>query len=304
MSVNNTIALRKDFVPILDEVYKESAKTAILDSNTGLERLPSGEFNVPVITLDGLADHSRANGGKYVDGDVALEYKAYTPTYDRNRKFTVDVRDDLESGDVAFGRLAGEFIRTKVVPEIDAVRFAAYAQKAGLKAYGSITTAAAFLTAIETALNAQDNDEVPEEGKVLFATPTLINSILTLDSYKSKLLLDKFDTVVKVPPTRLYEYVRLNDGVTSGQTAGGYVQTDDGNTHGVQTRNINFLIVHKNAVIQDLRHEAPKHIPAAVNQEADGDSFAYRVAGVEEVFFNKTKGIYVHLTGTTPATGS
>lgn len=302
MAVNNTIQLREDFVSILDEVYKEGSKSSVLDSATGLERLPSGEFQVPVITLDGLADHSRANGGQYVDGDTNLEYKSYEPTYDRNRKFTVDVRDDIETGDVAFGRLAGAFIREKVTPEVDAVRFAAYAQKAGNKAYGTINAASTFITAIEAATNTLDDAEVPEEGRILFATPALINSLLALDTYKSKELIANFSQVIKVPKSRFYEFIKLNDGKTSGQTAGGYVQTDDGNTHGKQSRNINFLIVHPSAVIQDIRHEAPKHIPAAANQNADGDSFAYRIAGVEEVFFNKTAGIYAHLTGTTPAT--
>lgn len=293
----NNITLRQDFVNILDEVYKVGATSAVLDTTTGLERLPSGKFLVPVMTLDGLANHSRANGGEYVAGDVKLEYKEYAPTYDRNRMFTIDVRDDIETGDVAFGRLAGEFIRTRVNPEIDAVRYAAYAQAAGTKAYGTIGNVTAFLTALETATNALDEAEVPQEERYLFATPTLINGLLGLDTYKSKELVEQFAGVIKVPQTRFYEHIVLNDGITDGQTTGGFKQGADDDE---AKRNINFLIVHKGAVVQDLKHEAPKHIPAAINQRADGDGFAYRVAGVEEVLFNKTKGIYASLTGDAP----
>lgn len=293
----NNITLRQDFVNVLDEVYKVAATSAVLDTNTGLERLPSGKFLVPVMTLDGLADHTRTNGGAYIAGDTKLEYKEYEPTYDRNRKFTIDVRDDIETGDVAFGRLAGEFIRTQVAPEIDAVRYAAYAQAAGKKFYGTIGSAAALLESLEDAITYMDEKEVPQDERYLFITPTQLNAVKRLDTYKSQEILDMFAAIIKVPQTRFYEVVDLNDGTTSGQTSGGYKQGED---EGGAKRNLNYLIVHKGALVQGLRHEAPKHIPAAVNQTHDGDAFAYRVAGVEEVLFNKTDGVVASLTGDAP----
>ena len=287
MATNNTIALRHDYIPVLDEVYKATSKTAILDSNTGLERLPSGEFYVPVMTLDGLANHDRSNGGKYVEGSTNLEYKPYRPTYSRNRKFTIDVRDEIESGDVAFSRLSGEFIRTKVVPEIDAVRFASYATNAGKTEEGTLATFTDFLDAVEVALTEQDDLEVTEEGKILFATPSHINQLLRMNTYQSQNILDAFDDIVKVSPSRFFTVVKLLTG-TGGEDEGGFEK-------GAAAKDINFLIVQKAAVIQDAKHVAPKHIPAALNQEADGDSFAYRIDGVEEVFYNKKAGIYAHV---------
>ena len=46
--------------------------------------------------------------------------------FDRGRMFTVDNMDNAETAGLAFGRLASEFIRTKVAPEVDAFRFASY----------------------------------------------------------------------------------------------------------------------------------------------------------------------------------
>ena len=40
--------------------------------------------------------------------------------------------DNIESAGIAFGRLSGEFLRTKVVPELDAWRLASYAQISGV----------------------------------------------------------------------------------------------------------------------------------------------------------------------------
>ena len=52
--------------------------------------------------------------------------------YDRGRKFSVDAMDNEETAGLAFGKLASEFIRTKAVPEMDAVRFASYAAINGI----------------------------------------------------------------------------------------------------------------------------------------------------------------------------
>ena len=136
----NNIALAKKYVDLLDEVYRVNALTSILDSDMSLSRAGANtnEIVIPKISMDGLADYSRNSG--YVSGDVALSWETVKFNYERGRMFTVDVMDDEETQNVAFGRLAGEFMRNKVVPEIDAFRFAQYAGTAGIS-----TTAGADL---------------------------------------------------------------------------------------------------------------------------------------------------------------
>lgn len=46
-------------------------------------------------------------------GDVTLTNETVSFNYDRGRVFTVDAMDDEETAGIAFGRLAGEFVRTK-----------------------------------------------------------------------------------------------------------------------------------------------------------------------------------------------
>ena len=48
-------------------------------------------------------------------------------TQDRGRAFIIDSMDNEETIGMSFGKLAGEFIRTKVAPEIDAYTFATLA---------------------------------------------------------------------------------------------------------------------------------------------------------------------------------
>ena len=128
----NSIALFKNYVPILDEVYREASRSAVLDGAPELARAGAnaGELIIPKMTMDGLADYARASG--YVDGDVTLTNETVLCNFDRGRMFTVDALDDAETAGIAFGRLASEFIRTRVVPELDAFRFACYAAVSGI----------------------------------------------------------------------------------------------------------------------------------------------------------------------------
>lgn len=57
---------------------------------------------------------------------------------------------------------------------------------------------------------------------------------------------------------------------------------------------INFLIVHKPAVIQYQKHVAPKIVTPEANQNADAYKFGYRNVGIAEVYENKVAGIYLH----------
>ena len=130
--MTNSITLFKQFVPLLDEVYKEASKTAVLDGRPELVQAGANanELVIPKMTMDGLADYSR-NGG-YVGGGMSLTNETVTCNFDRGRMFVVDHMDNADTAGVAFGMLAGEFIRTKVVPELDAFRFATYAGAAGI----------------------------------------------------------------------------------------------------------------------------------------------------------------------------
>ena len=185
--MGNSIALFEKYINKLDEVYAMEAKTAVLDGNNELVRAGSNThtIQVPKMTMDGLADYSRTSG--YVLGDVSIEYEDVAFNYDRGRKFSVDIMDDEETAGVAFGQLAAQFIRDKVVKEMDAVRFAAYAGTQGIStvAAAALDTADKWLAALTVAKTTMDDDEVSEESRYLFISPTGRNLIEGMDTYKN-----------------------------------------------------------------------------------------------------------------------
>src|SRR5574344_1359316 len=155
----NNISLHKVYLKSLDKIYMNECLTSILDTAEIDSAKEAKTFTVDKIEMDGLSDYSRENG--YTQGDVSLTQEEVSPNYDRGKKFSVDEMDDVESGYIAFGKLSGEFERTKVIPEIDAFRFAKYAIKAGNGAYGTISSGSDAVSAVETAEATLANKEVP-----------------------------------------------------------------------------------------------------------------------------------------------
>lgn len=286
----NTIVLSKNYVPLLDQVYKKASLTTILNTNDAMARAgqKANEIVIPKISMDGLADYSRNSG--YTKGDVNLTWETVRFNYDRGRKFEVDYIDNEETAEVAFGMLAAEFQRTKVAPEADAFTFATLAGKNGISKVdtpAAISDGAKLLEALIAGVTKMDEDEVPEENRYLFITPTLYNLIMALDTTKSREVLNGFTKIEKVPQSRFYTAIELLDGTSENELAGGYKKASGG-------AEINFMIVHKPAVLKFDKHIASNIITPEANQSSDAYMQKYRKYGLVDVYENKVAGIYLH----------
>ncbi len=285
----NSIALFKKYTDRLDTVYRKAALTAILESDTSLVRegANANELVIPKLSMSGMGDYDRGAG--YSRGDVTLEFETIKADYDRGREFLVDALDNKETAGLAYGKLSAEFIRTKCTPELDAHRFASYSAAPNIQTAVAAILAggAAVLDALVEATNKMDEEEVPSENRILFITPTNLNAIKALDTTKSREILDSFAHIIKVPQSRFYTAIDLFDGKSEGEAAGGYKKADGG-------ADINFMIIHKDAVAQFTKHKATKAFSPDNVQGADGWLFDIRVVAVNEVYENKAKGIYLH----------
>ena len=287
----NSIALASQYVPLLDEVYKEASLTSELDGNPELVRqgANANELIIPKLSMQGLGDYSR-NGG-YVNGDVTMTNETVQCNFDRGRMVAIDTLDNQETAGLAFGRLAGEFIRTKVVPELDAFRFATYAGTSGISKVGSaatLSTGADVIAALRVAVSKMNEDEVPLDQRYLFITPTLYGLVQDMDTTKSREVLQNFAAIKQVPQTRFYTAITQYDGASEGEKAGGYIK------NATSGKDINFMIIHRPALIQFQKHIAPKIITPEQNQDADAWKFGYRNVGIADVYDNKLAGIYLH----------
>ena len=293
--MSNAITTITKYLPLLDQVYAQASCSAILDTPNALVRETADAKTVLIAqtSMSGLGDYSRADG--FVSGDLTLTWKPYTFTYDRGRTFQIDAMDDAETMGLAFGSLAGEFVRTKVTPEIDAVRFAKYAAESGTTNGGKLTKENA-VEAITTAEITMEDKEISLENCVLFLTPTVAGHIKNDTEHFQRTLVPSenpnrnfgtFDgmPVVKVPSSRFRCDVMTLSG-KDAEASGGYSAGGDP---------INFMIIDRSAVIQLVKHGKIRVFDPDTNQSADAYKVDYRIYHDAWVLDNKKDGIYCHV---------
>lgn len=290
----NSIVLAQKFLPILDEVYKRESLTSMLDAANGeIQWVGADTVKLFKASIPGLGDYSRANG--YPHADYTSTWENLQLTKDRGVDFAIDRMDNEETLGMAFGTLAGEFMRTQAIPEIDAYRFAKYAAAVTpVKADISVgTTNVPEL--IDVAEQAMGDAEVPREGRILFVSE---KAYAGLKAKITRYLANERDVqrniemyddmrVVRVPQDRFNTLVTLNSGASSfgfAPTAGGF--------------KINFMIVHPSAVKNAVKLALPKIFSPDENQSADAWKFQYREYHDAFVLDNKVNGIYVHCANT------
>ena len=173
----NTFELAQKFLPILDEVYMKESKSSALETRDGVLFTGANTIKLYETNMDGLGDYDRQNG--FITGDVNGAWNPYTLEIDRGRSFTIDVMDNDETLGMAFGTLAGEFLRTKVVPENDAYTFAKIAGTDGIShgthdALADITDATDELDKGIAQLN---EDEVPDTDRLCYVSEKFYQKI-------------------------------------------------------------------------------------------------------------------------------
>lgn len=293
--VTNNIALAAKFLPMLDEVYKADSRSAILDTVT--ERVQfTGANTVNIFTLNtvGMSNYDRNAG--YVPGDVNGSWQPYVLETDRGRSYMVDVLDNDETLGMAFGGLLSTVERQHIIPEVDAFRFSSYASgaAAGNVVTETLSAGAATVASIDAATVALDNAEVPYEGRILFVSPSvygLLKSGLTRyllnDERNVNTNVEFYNDmrVISVPQPRFQTAISLANPTTSS-AAGGFAPASGAAA-------INYMIIHPSAVLQVMKHYAPRIFSPEVNQEADAWKLNMRYAHGAWVLSQKTNGIFV-----------
>jgi hypothetical protein len=283
------------FLPILDELYKLSSVTARLDT---VNRQLANYAGTPTVeiyktTMGGLGDMAR--GADYPKGEITGQWELLTLATHRARSFHVARMDDDETLGMAFGLTAGEFMRTKVVPEIDAYRFAKYASKASIgTTTGATLTSSTVLAAWDVAKAAIRAAEVDLSQCVAYFSDTCmgfleaaVTRMLGNDNTVNRAVtsLDGVP-IIMVPQTRFYTAIDLEAGATPSAT-GGYSKNASG-------KDINFMLIDPKAVVQVKKHELPKIFSPDENQAADNWIFDYDLYHDAFVLDNKVGGVYLH----------
>lgn len=286
----NSIEYAKKFVPVIDRIYKNGSYTSGLDSKTELDFTGVNEVKILKVSTTGLGDYSRTNG--YPKGDITVTWETIKLEEERGKELSIDRMDNEETLGMAFGEVTGQFIREYVNPELDAYRFAKYASTTGVTSKDETLTKETILAAIDTAILALDNAEVPAENRVLYMSTNLrpafsqaVNRQYAGETAISNVV-ESYNgiPIVYVVPSRFYTAITLNTGASSSW---GYTKD------ATSGKDINFMLVYSPAIMQAVKFAMPKVFSPDENQEKDMWKFQLRIYHDAYIYENKAKGVYV-----------
>lgn len=282
----------------LDKIVIEESKTADLTLGQKLEFSGVGKVKVPKIDMDGLADYNRKDG--YVDGSVDLEWEERTLEYDRGRGFDIDIMDDDERMRIVSANLMAQFARTRVIPEVDAVRFARMAQNAGKTVQGGWSDADDLL---EVVLDAEtDFEDAGNElaSAIFYCTSAVKNALRKAMPYRMgmgetpNMRFEVFDEmrIITVPSNRFYTEVKLEKGTAGGGEAG---SKEAGYTKGESGNGIDFMIVNPSVVQAITKHQTLRYFSPEIYQKKNAHHWDYRLFHDLIMLDNAKGGVYVSM---------
>ncbi len=269
----------------LDKAIMHKPVTGFLADNNLRAKFVGGKtVLIPEMSFSGLGNYDRDTG--FVSGTVSVTAEPYTLSMDRGRSFQLDREDNDETGiaDLA-GQVMGEFVRTQVVPEIDAYvlsKLGGYAASQEQKVEGTPKTDA--YTMLMEAIGKVQNVVGYDEELVAFVDSTVWSALQNSADISRVLVTNNFkkgevNTEVKslngvailpTPDSRMKTAYTFNDGVTDGQVGGGF-------TPAASASNIGLLVMPKRAASLVKKTEKVRAFDPAHNLQADAWKFDYRV---------------------------
>lgn len=116
----NTIENATRYSNELDKMFEQKSAVGFFADNALATKFVGAKtVIIPDIDFQGLADYDRDSG--FSRGAINVSNTSYTMAMDRARSLQIDREDMTETGIANLaGKILGEYVRTKVVPECDA----------------------------------------------------------------------------------------------------------------------------------------------------------------------------------------
>lgn len=282
----NTLEFRSELTNELDKaLVQKSVTSAFLDNGFASKFVGAKTVLIPDISFVGLGEYDRAEG--FPEGGITVDHKPYTLEQERGRRFYFDREDYDEVGIAGLsGQVMGEFVRTKVAPEVDAYclsKLATLASKnaavTGDEANGSY---AILSDAIKKAQDAAGYDEElialcdSEFYANLMKTPELTRSI-NIDSFKKGEISTKIRKLdecwlMPVPASRMKTAFEFYSGIKGDEkeAAGGFVPAE-------AAKSVGCIVLPKKVAKLVKKLEKIRVFNPDTVQQKDAWQFDYRI---------------------------
>lgn len=293
MSINSIINAEK-YSEELDRVFAQKSVTGFFADNALAAKFVGAKtVIIPDIDFQGLTDYDRNNG--YSKGAITVKNTSYTMSMDRARSLQID-REDMDETGIAnlAGKVLGEYVRTKVVPECDAYvlsKLYSVASEKGNIVEGDIN---APIATLQEMISQVRNKVGFDEEVVAFIDNAMYSHMQASDELSKMITISDFKhgevnlTVKSINGVALLPVVSermKSEFEFATDENGGFKAADD-------SLGIYMIVCPKNAVHLVKKTENMRVFTPEQNVDADAYKFDYRIYYDAFVGKSGADGIY------------
>ena len=284
------------FTQLLQQKYaKELCSDALAQSNQQVKFLNAQTIKLPRMTVSGYKDHTRTPG--FNSGVLSNDWEPKKLEHDRDIEFFVDPMDIDETNlTLSVANIQNTFETEQAIPEKDSYRYSKL--HAELTAYSgridnTVIDAAIFLEAFDTEMAIMDEASVPEEGRILYVTPSMAKIVKEAEG------LQRVMTVTS--PSTINRKVHSLDDVTIKKVPAARMKTKydftDGCVAAIDAKQINWILIHPSCVVARDKYSYIKlFTPGTDSRTADGYLYQNRNYGDLFILEKKVEGCALNVT--------
>lgn len=273
---------------------RELCSDALTKSNPGVQFINAQTIKLPRMTLSGYKDHTRTPG--FNAGTMSNDWEPKKLAHDRDVEFFIDPMDIDETNLVmSVANIQNTFEEEQSIPEKDSYRYSKL--HAELTTYsGSIDSTALtvqnLLEIFDAQMEAMDEAGVPEEGRIMYATPTVRKLLKEAEGIQR--------TLSVTTPSTINRKVHSLDDVAIKSVPSARMKTKydftDGCVPATDAKQINFILLHPSAVIcRDKYSYIKLFTPGTDSRTADGYLYQNRNYGDLFLIERKAAGVAMNV---------
>lgn len=290
-SAINSIATAEKYASALDTLVTQKAVTGFFADNVmGAMFVGAKTVQIPSMEFEGLGNYDKDNG--FPQGKITVSHELFELGMDRAKGMQLDRMDMDETG---VANLAGttlkEYVRTKVVPEMDAYNLSALAKIAADKGHDKEFDAATVYKTFTELENGIQGTAGFDEELVCFVDPIAYAALMNSSELAHSITVSDFkqgDINLKVKTLNGVAIIP----VVADRMKTVYTFGEEGfSVHGT-ARNLNMLMLPKSAASLVKKTEKLRVIAPDNNQDADAYLFQYRV--YYDIFVKKSRKEHIY----------
>ena len=308
-STINSLEFRSKLTGELDKALVQEAQTSFVADNALRSKFVGARtVLIPDVDMQGLGNYDRDDG--FVTGALTVSSESYTMAMDRGRSFQLDREDNDETGIANLaGQVMGEFVRTRVVPELDAYVLSKLATLATTKSQTVTgTVASQIYKMITEAINKVQAVAGYSEPLVCFVDSTVWGALMNTTEVTRQINVGEFKKgsvntkvkylndvpIIPVSDDRMKTAYTFYDGVTDDSGSDGADQTVGGFVPATGAKKIGILVLPRRAASLVKKSERIRTFTPEQNQKADAYLFQYRI--YYDLFVKKslTRTVYTY----------